>query len=245
MLAALVWLCLGYDERQLRRVEQLMAFHQFWNAYQEINNIIKGERKVDNHLYRMRAQCCLNMAMVKECLEDAKRILKNSPSADDKRTAYILQARSYIQRGDFTTAEDSAKRSQDRQLIRNCQELQRMESNAADRAEKGQINEAAQIYDQLLRNAPKATHFALARANLAWESRDLARFKELTKDLESEFPNDANLIYRRGVVSLCDGQLDPALKGLKRAMGMRGAPKNASIAFNDAQSVSRMRLKRR
>lgn len=238
MLFALVWFACSVNQNQIRAVEQLMAFHQFWRAYQELNNLISRESRVDNRLYRLRAQCCLNMAMVKECIEDTKRILKNSPSAEDKKMAYVFQARSYIQRGDFTTAEDAAKRSQDRQLIRNCQELQRIESTAADKAEKGQTDEAAQLYDQLLRNAPKATHFSLARANLAWEARDLGRFKELTKDLENEFPNDANLVYRRAIVSLCDGQMDPALRGLKRAKGMRGAPKNASVAFDAAQAVN-------
>lgn len=234
-----VFQALSYNPNQLRRIEQLMAFRQFWNAYQELTNIISQEKgTVDNNVYRLRAQCCLNMAMVKECLDDTKKILKNSPSADDKRTAYTLQSRAYIQRGDFTSAEDAAKKAQDRQLIRNCQELQRLENNALDKAEHGQISEAAQLYDQLLRNCPKASHLILERANLAWYARDLGRYRDLTNDIEKEYPSDAILAYRRGIVSLCDGQMEPAMRNLKRALGIRDAPRNVSDALEAVRKVN-------
>ena len=230
---------LGYHQNQLRRIEQLMAFRQFWNAYQELTNIISQETgKIDNNLYRLRAQCCLNMAMIKECMDDTKKILKNSPTAEDKRNAYALQSRSFIQRGDFTSAEDAAKKSQDKQLIRNCQELQRLENTALDKAEHGQTSEAAQLYDQLLRNSPKAFHLILERANLAWFAGDLGKYRDLTNDLEKEYPSDAVLAYRRGIVSFCDGQMEPAMRGLKRSLGIRGAPNNVSDALEAVRKVN-------
>ena len=54
LLLFLFSLSLGYDPNQLRRVEQLMAFRQFWNAYQELTNIISQEQgKIENNLYRL------------------------------------------------------------------------------------------------------------------------------------------------------------------------------------------------
>lgn len=231
---------LGVNRNELNRIEHLMAFHQFWNAHQELSAMISREgKRVDNMLYRLRAQCALNMGMINDCITDAKRIIENGASGEDGRYAYILQARAHIQIGEFDMAMKAAKKSSDRQTIQSCQELKNMEKNAADKMSNGQIGEAAQIYDQLIRHASHARRFALERANIAWTSGEFGRYKELTKDFDKEFPDDGMLAYRLGIIALCDGQMDPAIRNLKRSVGMRGSPKNAGNALESTQIVNR------
>ncbi|OHS98653.1 DnaJ domain containing protein [Tritrichomonas foetus] len=227
------------DQMKLRNIERLIAFHRFWDAYQQLTSVISQETgKIDNKLYRLRGQCCLNMAMVRETLEDAKKILKNSPNEDDRKFAYVLQSRANMQKGDFVQAKEAAEKTNDRQLIRNCENLRNMELNAKAKMEQGQIGEAAQLLDNLIQNAPKAKQLVYDRANIAWISQDFGRYKELSNELDKEFPSDSTIFYRKGIVSFCDGQMDQANKFVKKSQSMRNAPKNCSDALKAINTIN-------
>jgi DnaJ family protein C protein 3 len=228
-----------YNQNQQRRVEQLMQFHRFWDALTELNTLIQREgQTVPTTLYKLRAQCYLNMAMCQECIDDAARILKNKPSREEENFAHILQARAYIQLGEYEKAESAVKPTGDRDSLRTCQELRSKRTAAANKAKAGQVGEAAQLYDFLLRQSPKATQLVLERSDLAWMSQDLGRFKELTNDLEEKFPDNAVLAYRRGILHFCDGQIGQAMTSLKRAGSLRGAPKNCSASLSSVENVN-------
>lgn len=227
---------------ELRRIEQLMAFHQFWNAYSELNQIIQREKNlgfVENKLYRLRGTCCLHMAMTQEIIENSKAILSNDPNEDDKKYAYLLQARGKLQKGDYYGAEGAAKKSGDRQLASQINELQKIYTTAQTQLKNGQINEAAHNYDILLRNSPKAAKLSLQRADIAWLASDHGKFNELTKDIENEFPDDAKFLYRRGVYYLCNGELDKAIQRIKKSSALKDAPKNCSVVLNAISTVNK------
>ena len=222
---------LSYDQMRVQHAQRLMDFHQFWNAYQQLTSVISQETgKIDNKLYRLRAQCCLNMAMTREALEDARKIIKNNPSKDDENYAYTVEARANIQKGNFAEARAAAEKAGDKQLVRNCEQLRSYEVTAKAKIDQGQIGEAGQILDTLIRNAPKAMKIMYERANIAWMAQDLQRFKELANELENEYPNDPNLAYRRGICQYCDGRMDEAMKFVKKAQGMKKAPKSCDQA---------------
>ncbi|KAK8884451.1 hypothetical protein M9Y10_043561 [Tritrichomonas musculus] len=243
MINCFIFFCIfgsSVDPNRLRRIEHLMAFHQFWNAYSDLTTIISQEPKpIDNKLYRLRAQCTLNMAMITECLHDCKKILNNSPSRDDKKFAYLITARAHIQVGEFDEAMESAIEAGDNQLQNNCDQLMRLVDNANSKYEEGQLGEAARILDTLLQNAPKAKDLILKRANIAFLSLDYNRFKQLTKDYEKEFSGDATFVYRRAVVTFCDGQMGAAMNGVRKAMSLRGAPKNCSATLKAIEKVNK------
>jgi tetratricopeptide (TPR) repeat protein len=71
-------------------------------------------------------------------------------------------------------------------------------------------------------------------------AQDYGRYKELTEDLTKWFPNDGTITYRRGVVSLCDGQIDAAMRGLRASIKQKGAPKAAAAAANAAKDVNQL-----
>jgi tetratricopeptide (TPR) repeat protein len=207
MLLIFACVTLAYDVERVREVEQLMQFRQFWDAYVRVGHIIKDERGgVNNYLYRIRAQCCLAMAMVQELMDETGALLRNRPSEEDARFAYALQARGYIQEGDYKWAERAAKESYDEGLIRDCRELVRMKSNAESHLKSGRLQEAASTYDQLLQHSPKCTPFFLERANISWDLRCYHRYKKLTASLVTTFPNFPTIAYRRGFISFCDGE---------------------------------------
>ena len=156
---------LSYDQMRVQHAQRLMDFHQFWNAYQQLTSVISQETgKIDNKLYRLRAQCCLNMAMTREALEDARKIIKNNPSKDDENYAYTVEARANIQKGNFAEARAAAEKAGDKQLVRNCEQLRSYEVTAKAKIDQGQIGEAGQILDTLIRNAPKAMKIMYERA---------------------------------------------------------------------------------
>jgi tetratricopeptide (TPR) repeat protein len=240
-LAAVVSVALSYDVGRIRQVEQLIQFHRFWDAYTALNDIIGRERApVNNYLYKLRAQCCLNMAMVKECVDATNAILNNSPSAEDSKWAHTIKARALIQHGEYKQAEAAARSAGDGGLLRDCAELMRLKSRADSYAKNGQISEAGQAYDQLLRHSSKCLEIVLARANVSWTAQDYGRYFELTNDIANQFPSDGTIAYRRGFISFCDGKLDVAMRGLAKAAGLKGAPKSVNDVLGSAREVNRL-----
>lgn len=231
---------LCYDQRLVANADRLMKFHRFWDAYTQLTTVINQEGgKNDNKLYRMRSQCAFSMSMTKEAIDDSKRILKNNPSSDDSNYAYMVQARCYIQDGEFKQAKQAASKTQDRQLQRNCDELINIEANANSRMQEGQIGEATRLLDILIRNAPKASRFIKDRSEIAWMSQDYNRYKELLESLEKSYPNDSKIAYRHGIISYCDGQMEQASNHLKKSMSMRKSPKNCTEALNAVDMINR------
>lgn len=230
---------LSYNPQQLNCINRLMDLRRFWNAYQQLNMIIQSENEnVSNILYRRRGQCCLNMAMPNECLEDVDRILSNNPTLDDKNFAYMLQARSLIQKGEFKEAKLAAQKTGDIQLQRNCNNLYNMDIDANSKIEQGQIGEATQILDRLIQNAPKANDLLLKRANIAWMSNDFEKFKVMSEQLEKEFPNDAKLFYRRGIICFCDGEMDKAVKRIKYSKVLKYTLSNISEVLDSIKTIN-------
>ena len=239
LILALVYTSLSFDQRQLNNIERLIAFHRFWDAYSQLTSIINQETStINNKLYRLRGQCCLNMGMTKECLEDVEKILSNKPTDDDKRFAYMLQARSYIQKGDFKEAKSSAQKSGDMQLQRNCNSFINLEIDANSKLEQGQIGEATQLLDRLIQNAPKATDLLFKRANIAWMYQDFEKYKSLSEQLEKEYPDDAKLFYRRGIIFFCDGQMDQAGKRVKYSQALKYSLSNCSEALESINEIN-------
>lgn len=230
---------ISVDQRQINIIERLIAFHRFWDAYNQLNTIISQEgSKVDNKLYRLRAQCALNMGMTQECCNDVELILSNKPTDDDRKFAYMLEARSHIQKGEFQEAKSSASKSGDFRLQRSINDLINTEASANSKLEQGQIGEASQLLDRLIQNAPKANDFLHKRADIAWMSRDFDRYKQLSEQLEKEYPNDAKLFYRRGIILFCDGQMEQASKRVKYSKVLKYSLSNCSEALEAINEIN-------
>ena len=117
-----------FPNTPLGRIEQLMAFHQFWDAYQELGRLIQQEgKKAEAKLYRLRAQCAMSMSMSSEAVTDSSYVinLKNVDN-NEKQLCYNIRSRSYIQLGKFTEAQSDALLSGDRQVINTAQELSKI-----------------------------------------------------------------------------------------------------------------------
>ncbi|KAH0792787.1 DnaJ domain containing protein [Histomonas meleagridis] len=215
----------------IRRVEQLMAFHQFWQAYTELNQLISNEGKsVENSLYKLRGNCCLNMGMTKEVIEDGKNILSNKPSSDDKRYANTLLAHAYMQNGDFKRAEEAAKYAGDRNMQNNAKSLQSLEQKANSYYNQGKYSEAIQAYDVLIQNAPKCSDFILKRADIAWTAQDFGKYQELADSLSDELKNDGKILYRTGICLFCDGKIDDALQRVTKSKSSKNPPGTTTAA---------------
>lgn len=222
---------------QLHQIRNLIAFGQFWPAYENLNNIIRNEKSVSNDLYRLRAQCCLNMVMPKECIKDAENIIKNKPSAEEKKVAYSFHARSLMLLGKFTEAEDIAKKSGDRGLMNNCKQLMKYQQEYMNLEKNGNIAEACQYLDVLIQNAPKAEKLILSRADLAWKGMDYNKYREMIDKIKDDVKNDTNVLYRYAIVSLCDGKISESLENIKSCQKLKGK-NNCGAVLNAVNLVN-------
>lgn len=231
---------LNVHNNRLNQIEFLIRFHRFWDAYTELTNIISQESyPIDNRLYRLRAQCTLSMGMTKECLEDCKKILQNNPSDSDIQVAYSYRARSLIQIGDYEGALDDAINANDRQLQSDCEQLNKLVGDAYVDIEDGNLEHAAQIFDTVLQHSPKAQQIVLDRATIAFQLFDYNKFKQLTNDFDKEFSHDGHYVYRKAIVSFCDGQMGQAMRGIKKSQSLADSPKNASRTFHSIEKVNK------
>lgn len=224
---------------RLAHLEFLIRFGQYWNAYTELTTIINQEQTPFNRLYKLRAQCTLNMGMTAECLRDCNSILKNSPTKEDRNDAYLLSSRAHIQVGEYDEALEAAIEGNNKQLQSNCDQLMKLADDANAKYEEGELNEAARIFDTILQNSPKAKEFIQKRANIAFLTLDYNKFKQVIKGYEKEFSSDAVFVYRLGVITFCDGQMGDAMNKVQRAMKLRGAPRNCSSTLKDIEKVNK------
>jgi len=225
----------------LGRVEQLMAFHRFWDAYQELNQIIQNDgKKAEMKLYRLRSHCALSMSMSNEAINDASVVLNNKNADNqEKQLCSNIRARAYMQLGKFNEAQVDANNSGDRQLIRTAQECGKMALSYESYLKSGQVGEAVQLLDQLIKIAPHAQQFAFERAQIAWNMNDYGRFSELSKNLASSYPEDSTLMYRMGIVSFCNGNIEEASKHINSAIKLKKPPKNCSVALSSISDVNK------
>jgi hypothetical protein len=87
-----------------------------------------------------------------ESLNDADVLSKLSP--DERDSVFALQAKADSQFGNFTTAQSSAEKAIDSNLLREFVELEERRSAAELPINGGKFNESARISDRLLRRSP-------------------------------------------------------------------------------------------
>ena len=230
-----------FPNTPLGRIEQLMAFHQFWDAYQELGRLIQQEgKKAEAKLYRLRAQCAMSMSMSSEAVTDSSYVinLKNVDN-NEKQLCYNIRSRSYIQLGKFTEAQSDALLSGDRQVINTAQELSKISLLCDGYLKNFQFSEAIPLLDQIIKVSPHSHKYLLERASIAWNMEDYNKFSELSKNLANIYPEDATLLYRIGIVNFCNGNIDESFKHISNSIKLKKSPKNCSNALNAIKDINK------
>jgi len=224
----------------LGQVEQMMAFHQFWDAYQSLSSMIQdsGRKKGDSKLYRMRAECALNMLMIDECIRDVKLGIESHPNNHEKRLLKMISAKAHIQAGEPDLAELDARSINNHELIQQCQDLSRMINEANSKYDTNRSESSASL-DNIIRVSPRAYSIIEKRAEIAWEKGETAKFDELSKILIDKNPDSGEMLYRRGLINFCAGKEEESQKMLSKAKKMKGAPSNISSIFKASNEYNR------
>lgn len=221
----------------MESVKQLMMFGQYWEAAKQLTRMIETEGG-STELLLHRAKCYTQLGMVKDAITDCQKVLNaKGVSQEDLRTAFSLRAQAHLLVGDFEAAQKDAKSGGDRRTLEAAVRVQKLPKLAESQFEQAQFDEAKRTLDQILQSCRKSGKFLLMRAEIAWMEGDKRTYEKLTEDLANEFPNDAKLHYRRGIISLCSGKTDQAKKLLKEATYQKKVPENAQKALNSANEI--------
>ena len=116
------------DMSPIGQIEQMMAFRQYWDAYQELTQMIdqSHNKKSEVKLYRMRAECCLNMLMLKECIQDCKLGLELKPNLHEKKLLKTIKSQAHLHLGEADLAELESRSINHQELIQQSQELKKL-----------------------------------------------------------------------------------------------------------------------
>jgi Flp pilus assembly protein TadD len=230
-----------FPDTPIGNVERLMAYNKYWDAYEAAGEIIgKGGRSVESKAYRLRAQCALTMSMSKEAIQYATIVIdRKRVEGDEKNLCYQIRCKAYMQVGNFKDAEADSKKCRERNTIEEARAALNLYNELQNNLKNKQYKEAAERLDRLLSVATNAPELKLQRSKLAWDANDYGKFLEVAKDLPNTYPNDVELMYRLGIVNMCNGNLDEASKKIAAAMKYKGAPSEYKKAKEAVRDLSK------
>ena len=230
-----------FPDTPIGNVEKLMAFNKYWDAYEAAGEIIgKGGKSVEAKAYRLRAQCALTMSMSKEAIEYSTIVIdRRRVEGDEKSLCYQIRCKANMQLGKFKEAEADSKKCRDRNTIEEARTALNLYNQLQGNLKNNENKEAADKLDRLLSVANNAPDLKLQRSRLAWDAHDYGKFLDVAKDLPETFPNDVELMYRLGIVNMCNGNLDEASKKIGAAIKYKNAPKDYKKAKEAVRVLSR------
>lgn len=231
-----------FPDTPIGRVEKLMSYRRYWDAYQECKKIIADGGSIEPKVYRLSAQCALTMSISEEAVNTASIVINDKKirmSNNEKRLCYEIRAHANLQLGKFDDAKADAAKSNSRNMIQETQSAHEVYETFKAKVAENKNDEAARALDQLLKVAINAPDLKLVRANLAWDAKDYDKFFEIAKDLPERFPEDQELLYRLGVVSMCKGEFQNSKNYLDVATRRRHYPEYYAQAKKSLQSISK------
>jgi predicted Zn-dependent protease len=168
------------------------------------------------------------MLFLKEAIQDYSLLINSSSDNLTKvRSALRFRAASFLQIGDFESAEKDAELADSRTVPHRVARARELLQNA----EKAPPETAKPILERLLKLSPRSPTFLLKRAEISWEENDYAGYIRFTKDIIEDFPNDSLFNYRSGIAGFCLEDFDSAKKYFLRS-------ENGSIGLRAIDNVS-------
>ena len=234
-----------FPDTPIGNVERLMAFQEYWKAYEAVTEIIQrnGGVNADAKAHRLRAQCALTMQMSQEAFDSASVVInKKRADPNELLLCYKIRSKANLQMGKLKECLADAKKSKDKNAIDEANTATKLFNQYKDLNSKKDYKTAAQVLDRLLSVATTSPELKLYRSELAWELHDYPKFIEVAKDLPKEYPQDAVLIYRLGVVSMCNGKLDEASSKIGDVIKVKGSKQEYTSVKNAVKVLSQSYL---
>ena len=234
-----------FPNTPIGNVERLMAFQEYWKAYEAATEIINrgGGVNAEPKAHRLRAQCALTMQMSKEAIESASVVInKKRADPDEIAMCYKIRSKAYLQMGNLKDCLADAKKSKDRNAIEEANAATKLFNQYKELNAKKDYKTAAQALDKILSVASNSPELKKMRSELAWELHDYPKFLEVAKDLPKEYPDDVVLIYRLGIVNMCNGKLDEASTKIGDAIKVKGSTKEYTSVKNTVKVLSQSYL---
>ncbi|EAY17083.1 DnaJ domain containing protein [Trichomonas vaginalis G3] len=231
-----------FPDTPVGRVEQLMAYRKYWDAFESCNQIIREGGYVEPKVYRLKAQCALTMSLSDEAVQAASIVINDKKirlSNNEKRLCYQIRAHANLQLGKFDQAKADAAKSNNQEMIQETSSAADVYKTFQDKIAENKNDEAARALDQLLKVALSSFELKKIRADLAWDAKDYDKFAEVAKDLPERYPDDHELLYRLGVVTMCAGDFQKAKTFFEGATRRRGYPEYFAIAKKSLNSIQR------
>jgi tetratricopeptide (TPR) repeat protein len=236
----------GGENDPLMMVQQLRMFHQFGQAKEILDKMIdeKGE-DTDVMIYRLRAECLINLDKPEEALEDIDSAMRIGPDVDENKNLNMLLASCHIKLGNPEEALEAAKESGDDNLISQTTEMGKIFKEVERLYDEGKKAECAKTIDKILSACSHSTYLMLKRCELAWDLGQTKVYEERAKGLLDMYKDDTELYFRYGVSLMCNGKFSEGKRILLRVKTMPEPPTNISeyntIAANSSNYISQIK----
>ena len=236
----------GGENDPLMMVQQLRMFRQYDQAKEILDKLIdeKGD-DAEVMLYRLRAECYVNMDMPDEALEDIDTALRMGPDVDENKNLYMLAAASHIKLGNPVEAREAAQESGDQSLIDQTREMDKVINETDKLYEEGKMAECGKTLDRILTACTHATYLIIRRLEIAWLLGQTKVYEEKAKTILDQFREDTELYFRYGVSLICNGKFGDGKKYLLKVKNMAEPPSNITeynqIAANSSSYLTRIK----
>jgi len=232
-------ICFFSQGPSLQMVEQLMAFKQYWGAYEECSKYIEFTKKKDQRAYLLRAICALEMGMSNETIHDANHVLTYSLKDDEKKEAYRIRFNGYMQCGNAKSAENDANTLKDVEMAKKAKELSGYLKKIEKLVKSKDIDQTIDILDRILDLSPRSIPYVMKRADIAWNMADTRKYCELVLPISSRYQDDGDFNMKLGICMFCDGKIEESRVHVQKFRRIPGTPKNVSKVFKIIGDVNR------
>lgn len=210
-------------------IQQLRAFQQWPQERQILDQIIDQQGKqADVLIYRLRAECFINMDMPDEALDDIEIALRKYPNQEESRNLNMLAAAAHIKVGDAEQAELEAEASEDPNIIKQAKEFSKIMTQVDEYYDDENYEEAAKSLDKILPTCTHAYSLTQKRMEIAWILGQTKVYEEKAKPLIKIFQDDSEMHFRYGVSMICNGKFGDGRKYLEKVKDMDDPPDNLS-----------------
>ena len=226
----MIFLLIAYFVKRspLRRIKELIGFKQYNVAIENINKLIKNnidEADLEN-LYNLRAICYLHLNCSDECIKDAQHVLLSNSTHSEKVIAYSTLAHIYLKLGFIYKAEENAKFAESQEIFDLINATKKIINDINQYTNDNNSLDYIGLLEKIIDLMPLNNDYKIKRSEIAWNQRDFANYSRFGIELEKKYENDSEIIFRNGVVLLCDSLFE-----------------NASNKFNLALKISPNSLK--
>lgn len=242
MLFILLHIPLTYFVKKspLHKVQQQVGFRQYKEAKELLDQMINESKNVNFELLNLRAKCNLNLNIIEQCVFDVNTILNLNSTDAEKKEALSTLTQLYIKTGELEKAEKYANLSNSSVLIQNVKELQDMNQQFETFYQLKQLKEASSVLDKILEYSPLNDNLILNRTEIAWNQKDYNSYNKYGSDFEIKYPKDSKIVFRRGIILMCNGSISSSISKFKQSLQMRNPPLICSSSLKLADKISNL-----